>query len=167
MPSFDANTPIVKRVGHRDYIKLRNGQDGVVRVWNHHTGQWRLTKLGREWAARRQSEYVVSIPVRFVIGRKDGSEQEFWGYLPASNVRMHGELKEAMALAGGDVQRRGGFAIALECRDSSADQLLDQVGMAGRCCCSQQSARARISHDEDRRGVETACWAPAAYKSVK
>jgi len=40
------------------------------------------------------------------IHRKDGSEQGFKGYLPATNVRMHGDLKEALSMGAGlDRQR--------------------------------------------------------------
>ena len=100
MPRFDPDTPIMERKGHRDYIRLRNGNKAVVRVWDHHSAQWRLNSLGRQWAATRQSEFVVSVPIIMTIHRKDGSEQGFKGYLPASNVRMHGDLQEALAIGG-------------------------------------------------------------------
>ena len=65
-----ANRPIVARKGHRDYIELNNGKQAAVRVWDHHSALWRLTPLGRRWAAERQSEYVISIPIRMTSRRK-------------------------------------------------------------------------------------------------
>ena len=101
-----ASRPIVMRKGHRDYIELPNKRKAVVRVWDHHTASWRLTPLGRQWARQQQSEFVVSIPIIMVIHRKDGSEQEFKGYLPASNVRMYDDLQEALAMGAGLERRR-------------------------------------------------------------
>ena len=103
--------PIVARRGHRDYVRLDNGKLAVVRVWDHHSGTWRLNSLGRRWAAEQQSEFVVSIPIIMVNRRKDGSEQSFKGYLPASNVRMHSELKQALALGAGLERRQAITAI--------------------------------------------------------
>jgi len=85
---------------------LPNNRKAAVRVWDHHTASWRLTPLGREWAKQQQSEFVVSIPINMIIHRKDGSEQGFKGYLPASNVRMHDDLQEALAMGAGLERRR-------------------------------------------------------------
>ena len=109
-----ASRPIALRKGHRDYIMLPNNRKAAVRVWDHHTASWRLTPLGREWAKQQQSEFVVSIPINMVIHRKDGSEQGFKGYLPASNVRMHDDLQEALAMGAGLERRRAIAAIKSE-----------------------------------------------------
>ena len=106
-----ANRPIIMRKGHRDYIQLNNRRKAVVRVWDHHTASWRLTPLGRKWAEQQQSEFVVSIPINMVVHRKDGKEQGFKGYLPATNVRMHDDLKEALAMGAGLDRRRAIEAI--------------------------------------------------------
>ncbi len=106
-----ANRPIVARRGHRDYIRLNNGNEAVVRIWDHHTGSWRLNSLGRQWATEQQSEFVVSIPIIMLIHWKDGSEQGFKGYLPASNVRMNDDLKEALAMGAGMERRQAIVAI--------------------------------------------------------
>ena len=49
-----------------------------------------------------------------IIHRKDGSEQSFQGYLPASNVRMHDDLQEALAMGAGLERRRAIAAIKSE-----------------------------------------------------
>ena len=103
------NQEIIERRGHKDYIRGENGQLTAVRTWDHHSNQWRLTSTGRKWAAERQSEFVVSIPVIMTVTRKNGDSSEFKGYLPASNVRwlgdstsnMNKELKAALGGAGG------------------------------------------------------------------
>ena len=46
-----------------------------------------------------------------VVHRKDGKEQGFKGYLPATNVRMHDDLKEALAMGAGLDRRRAIEAI--------------------------------------------------------
>ena len=86
---------IVERRGHRDYIR-HNGQLVAVRTWDHHSNQWRLTPKGRQWAAERQAEYVVSIPVTMTVTRKNGDESSFKAYLPASNVQWLGGRQSNM-----------------------------------------------------------------------
>ena len=61
-PNVTGEENIVERKGHRDYIEV-DGRRYVVRKWDHHSGQWHLNALGRRWAAQRQSEFVVSVPV--------------------------------------------------------------------------------------------------------
>ena len=111
-----ANRPIIMRKGHRDYIELNNKRKAVVRVWDHHTARWRLTPLGRKWAEQQQSEFVVSIPITMVVHRKDGREQGFKGYLSATNVRMHDDLTEALAMGAGLERRRAIAEIQRELR---------------------------------------------------
>ena len=77
-PDITGEENIVERRGHRDYIEV-NGRRYVVRKWDHHSGRWKLNALGLRWAARRQAEYVVSIPCIFKISRKNGEEAQFLG----------------------------------------------------------------------------------------
>ena len=60
------NEPVVKRKGHMDYIRVDN-KDVAVRVWDHHSARWRLTNKGRRWAANRQTEFVISVPIEMFV----------------------------------------------------------------------------------------------------
>ncbi len=35
--------------GRSEQIKLRDGTHAIVRSWNHIKGEWRVTKLGKEF----------------------------------------------------------------------------------------------------------------------
>ena len=63
---FDPNTELIRRTGGRtDYIKVRNGQEQPVRVWDTSKGKYPYTKLGRQYFAERPRRYIVSIPAIF------------------------------------------------------------------------------------------------------
>ena len=122
-----ANRPIVMRKGHRDYIELDNKNKAVVRVWNAATASWRLTPLGRKWAKQQQSEFVVSIPIIMLIHRKDGTEQNFKGYLPATNIRMHKDLTAALGMGRGMERNQAIAAIKREFKNQ-LEQYRDEEG---------------------------------------
>ena len=96
-PDITGEENIVERRGHRDYIEV-NGRRYVVRKWDHHSGRWKLNTLGLRWAARKQAEYVVSIPCIFKIRRKNGEEAQFLGYLPATNTLQGDKLEDALKM---------------------------------------------------------------------
>ena len=58
---FDFTTPLIKR-GANDYIRTRDGRESLVRSLRA-DGSVSLTRLGRSYFKRKQSEYVVQVPV--------------------------------------------------------------------------------------------------------
>ena len=69
---FDTNTALIRR--HRtDYIKMRNGQEQIVRVYSPLLKNYTYTKLGRQFFADKPRRVMVHIPAVFVKG--DGDEE--------------------------------------------------------------------------------------------
>ena len=58
---FDYNTPLLKR-GPNDYIRTRDGKESLVRSLKA-DGNVTLTRLGRQYFKRKNTEFVVSVPV--------------------------------------------------------------------------------------------------------
>ena len=53
---------IVTKIGRTDYIQVA-GKSHAVRTWQPTSSTYKYTALGRQFYARRQSEYVVSLPI--------------------------------------------------------------------------------------------------------
>ena len=68
---FSPDAEVVRR--HRtEYVKMNNGAEGVMRVWQPATKSYKYTDLGREYYREKPRRYIVSIPAVWV----KGSEQE-------------------------------------------------------------------------------------------
>ena len=84
------------REGPREYVVLRDGKTKkLARTWSP-SGNFRYTKLGRQWFGRRKetTEMVVGIPVT-VRGRNKKSNAEYTrqGMLPHSALPGLGQLR--------------------------------------------------------------------------
>ena len=65
---YDPNAELIRR--HRtDYIKMRNGQEQIVRVYDPKVKNYNYTKLGRQFFADKPRRVMVHIPVKYVRGR--------------------------------------------------------------------------------------------------
>ena len=61
------------REGTAEFIKMRNGEDRVVRRYDPAENEYKFTKLGKSFYSRLKRNYVVQIPVMVKGKRKDGS----------------------------------------------------------------------------------------------
>ena len=96
---YDANqTP--HRVGNVEYIKTRGGKDRAVRRWDPSSDKFVYTALGKNFYAKRQSEYVVEVPVNIRGKRENGTEYHVKGFMPIKdlgleNLKLPQNLTEA------------------------------------------------------------------------
>ena len=77
---FDYNTPLMKR-GANDYIRTRDGREALVRSLKA-DGSVSLTRLGRSYFKRKQTEYVVQVPVIVSGTNKRGKTVNRTTFLP-------------------------------------------------------------------------------------
>ena len=77
---FDYNTPLMKR-GANDYIRTRDGKEALVRSLKV-DGSVSLTRLGHSYFKRRQTEYVVQVPVIVSGTNKRGNPVNRQTFLP-------------------------------------------------------------------------------------
>ena len=76
---FDYNTPLMKR-GANDYIRTREGE-ALVRSLKV-DGSVSLARLGRSYFKRKQTEYVVQVPVIVSGTNKRGNPVNGQTFLP-------------------------------------------------------------------------------------
>ena len=100
---FDYNTPLMKR-GANDYIRTRDGRDALVRSLKA-DGSVSLTRLGRSYFKRKQTEYVVQVPVVVSGTNKRGKLVNRPTFLPTDllgvgQILASDALSEAQKLTG-------------------------------------------------------------------
>jgi hypothetical protein len=69
------------REGGSETIRLRDGSRGITRRWNEVRGEWDFTRLGTRYYATLRRNYVVSVPVKVQVLRKDGSTYEYKAHI--------------------------------------------------------------------------------------
>ena len=69
MPITWAKEAQLTRKGNADFLPTSKGLRRV-RTWQATAGQWRLTALGIRFFTGADSEYVISLPVRWNIDLK-------------------------------------------------------------------------------------------------
>ena len=77
---FNYNTPLMKS-GSNDYIRTRDGREALVRSLKV-DGSVSLTRLGRSYFKRKQTEYVVQVPVVVSGTNKQGNPVNRQTFLP-------------------------------------------------------------------------------------
>ena len=82
---FD-NTQAPYREGDAEFIKMRNGQERVVRRYDPADNEYKFTQLGKSFYSRLKRNYVVQIPVKVKGRRKDGSYYNIKSTLPISKM---------------------------------------------------------------------------------
>ena len=80
---YDIDTELIRR--HRtDYIKMRNGQQQIVRVYDPKIKNYKYTALGRQFFADKPRRVMVHIPVVYVKGVED--ENSWRGFYDAKSL---------------------------------------------------------------------------------
>ena len=102
---FDANQdPFRPNNGDREFIRTRDGEARVVRIYMPGDRAWRYTQLGRRFYSAAQTQYIVEVPV-IISGRtRDGSDyyaKRTW--LP---VEVMGMGRVSMPMIMGDAEAR-------------------------------------------------------------
>ena len=95
--------PELKRKAGSDWLKDTGGKWRKVRSWSAPEGKWNLTTTGKAYyKSSGDAEYVISVPVHYVIGKKDGSELSYRGYFPVSQLRpsLRESIRQALARRG-------------------------------------------------------------------
>ena len=95
-----------RRVGNVEYIKTRGGKDRVVRRWDPSSDKFVYTALGRTFYSKRQSEYVVQIPIT-IRGKRDNGRYLRDEGLDANNTLRPAEHKGPSEPHGGPTGRAG------------------------------------------------------------
>ena len=81
--------------GRTDYVRTRANQEVVLRTWNPKKGAFDYTAAGRSFDERRPKQYIVQVPVRVYVKRRDGKESSYDGTYPATDLssEIRDELK--------------------------------------------------------------------------
>ena len=74
------------REGNSEFIKMRSGEERVVRRYDPADNEYKLTALGKSCYSRLKRNYVVQIPVVIKGRRKDGSYYNIKSTLPVSKM---------------------------------------------------------------------------------
>ena len=83
-----AETAQLTRKGNADFLPTSKGLRRV-RTWQPSSGQWRLTALGIRYFTEAASEYVISLPVRWNVERKDRTQMlSYPGWFPVSPPQL-------------------------------------------------------------------------------
>ena len=77
----------VERHSGSDFLTDTTGRRRRLRAWDAAEGRWRLSKTGEAYYGRSGGEIVITIPVHYLIAKKDGSELNYRGYFPVSQLR--------------------------------------------------------------------------------
>ena len=80
---YDVNAELIRR--HRtDYIKMRNGQEQVVRVYRSELKNYVYTQLGRQFFADKPRRVMVHVPAKYA---KDDEDEWSWrGFYDAKSL---------------------------------------------------------------------------------
>ena len=83
---FDPNATTYRYPqGRTDYVKTRAGVEIVLRTWNPTKKQIDYTTAGKQFYANRPRQYIVQVPCKVFVRRRDGTVQSFYGTYPASD----------------------------------------------------------------------------------
>jgi len=79
------------RVGRRETIKLLDGTTAVARTWNPRKNEFTFTKTGKEYYQHHSDRWLVQLPAKIQLRRKNGSYYVRDEYLQSSAVGL-GEI---------------------------------------------------------------------------
>ena len=89
---FTPNAQITRR-GNTDYVSTSRGPK-PVRVFNGATGEWRVTRIGKNWFGRAgmpRSEYVIMLPAKFYtfkLGQAEPVRHPGWYPIAILNANL-------------------------------------------------------------------------------
>ena len=79
------------RVGRRETIRLLDGTTAVARTWNPRKNEFSFTKTGKEYYQYHSDRWLVQLPAKVHLRRKNGSYYVREEYLPSTAVSV-GEI---------------------------------------------------------------------------
>ena len=124
--SYDINAEIQRR--HKtDFITMRNGSRADLRTWHPEKNAFVYTKLGKEFFEKRPRQYIISIPSRIRIKRRDGKTYEMFGHYPATDLsdEIRRLLDAGIAGDGEEARRQAAKTMILQ------EQAAQQNSMSG------------------------------------
>ena len=71
--------------GRTDFVKMRNGAEVQLRTWEPNKKDYKYTRLGEVFYKRRPKQYIVQVPVRIYVRRRNGTETYYDGTYPAAD----------------------------------------------------------------------------------
>ncbi len=81
--------PEIKRKVGSDWIKDVKKEWRRLRSWNAVDSEWKLTKFGLAYYKEFQSEWVVRIPVHYMIAKPGDREVTYLVYFRSVNLLHH------------------------------------------------------------------------------
>ncbi|MCP3885265.1 MAG: hypothetical protein GY700_07290, partial [Propionibacteriaceae bacterium] len=88
---YDPAQRAVRR-GQSDYITLRDNSQVAVRRWSPKNGRWDMTRLGKEFYSDQRANWIVRIPVKTHLKRKNGTYYVKDGWIDSTSIPALGEL---------------------------------------------------------------------------
>ena len=81
-----SQTPL--REGNTEYVTLRSGKRVKTRIWDAVSGEYRFTKNGNEFYKQLRRNYVISIPVKIIGLRANGTTYELKSSMPIEKLGL-------------------------------------------------------------------------------
>ena len=78
----------ITRSAGSDWICDKRKQWRKLRGWDSAASKWKLTDVGKDYYKEHGgSEWVISVPVHYLIAKPNDKEVSYRGYFPVSQLR--------------------------------------------------------------------------------
>ena len=102
---FDANQdPFRPNNGDREFIRTRDGEARVVRIYMPGDRAWRYTQLGRRFYSAAQTQYIVEVPV--IISGRTRNGSDYYAKRTWLSVEVMGMGRVSMPMIMGDAVKQ-------------------------------------------------------------
>ena len=83
---WDDNARTYRKPGGRtDFVRMRSGAEVALRTWDPAKKQFDYTAAGRAFYKERPRAYIVQVPVKIFVRRRNGDHESFFGTYPATD----------------------------------------------------------------------------------
>ncbi len=95
--------PEIKRKAGSDWMRDVNNKWRQLRTWSAVDSEWKLSNTGKAYYKEFRSEWVVSLPVHYLIAKPNDREVSYKGYFPVSQLTtsLRERLQEMFTLGFG------------------------------------------------------------------